>query len=184
MIRPMVRFPAILVAVLIVYQAGCARAGSPALVEAEPVGDWPDTKNVSRVGRIYFAGQPSEAALRLAAAEGVELVINLRPMQEMAKVPFDERELVAALGMRYVTVPVTPSTFSLADVDRFAGQLDTTDGLVLVHCSSSNRCGGLWAAYLVWTHELDWDTALALGKAAGLSRQSMIEAAQRVGQEP
>jgi uncharacterized protein (TIGR01244 family) len=180
----MMRFPAILLTVLLVSLVGCAGSGSPDLVEAEPVGGWPDTKNVSRVGRIYFAGQPSEAALRLAADEGVELVINLRPMQEMTKVPFDERALVDELGMRYVTIPVTPATFSLADVDRFADQLEATDGLVLLHCSSSNRGGGLWAAYLVWTHELDWNTAMALGQAAGLSRQSMIDATQRVAQEP
>ncbi|MHC4770112.1 MAG: protein tyrosine phosphatase family protein, partial [Planctomycetota bacterium] len=136
----MMRFPAILVTVLLVCQAGCARAGAPDLVEAVPVSDWPDTKIVSRAGRIYFAGQPSEAALRLAADEGVDLVINLRPLHEMAKVPFDERALVDELGMRYVTIPVTPSTFSLADVDRFADQLDATEGTVLLHCSSSNRC--------------------------------------------
>jgi uncharacterized protein (TIGR01244 family) len=180
----MKRLLATLFTVLLLGYAGCAGNGSRDLVEAEPIGDWPATKNVSRVGRIYFAGQPSEAALRMAADEGVELVINLRPLQEMARVPFDERALVDELGMRYVAIPVTPATFSLADVDRFAGQLEATDGPILVHCSSSNRCGGLWAAYLVWTHELDWDSALELGKAAGLSRESMIEAPQRVAQEP
>jgi len=182
--RSTMRFLTILAIVFVTCQTGCDRAAAPDLVPARPVSGWPDTKIVSRVGRIYFAGQPSEAALRLAAAEGVDLVINLRPMQEMAKVPFDEPGLVAELGMRYVTIPVTPSTFSLADVDRFGDQLSTTDGPVLFHCSSSNRCGGLWAVYLVREHGAAWDEALALGKAAGLSRESMIEAAQRVAQEP
>jgi uncharacterized protein (TIGR01244 family) len=178
------RILTILAIVFVACQTGCDRAAGPNLVPAQPVSGWPDTKNVSRVGRIYFAGQPSEAALRLAAAEGVGLVINLRPTEEMAKVPFDELGLVAELGMRYVSISVTPATFSLADVDRFGEELSATDGPVLFHCSSSNRCGGLWAVYLVREHGAGWDEALALGKAAGLSRLSMIEAAQRLAEGP
>ncbi|MHC4216830.1 MAG: protein tyrosine phosphatase family protein [Planctomycetota bacterium] len=175
----------ILISVLIAGQVGCVRRnGPPPVHPAEPVTGWPDTPRVSRAGRVFFAGQPGEAALRMAAAEGVDLVINLRPDQEMAKVPFDEPALVAELGMRYVSIPVTPPTFSPADVDRFDEELDTTSGLVLFHCSSSNRCGGLWAAYLVREADLAWETALPLGQAAGLARESMIEAAQQVAQSP
>jgi uncharacterized protein (TIGR01244 family) len=187
----MMRFQTILLAALVICQAGCDRAAEPQVMAAgaefeaaEAVSGWPDTKNVSRVGRIFFAGQPGEAALRRAAAEGVELVINLRPAPEMAKVPFDEPALVAELGMRYVAIPVTPSTFSAADVDRFAEALATSEQPVLFHCSSSNRTGGLWAVYLVREHGAGWAEALELGKAAGLSRQSMIEAAQRVAEGP
>jgi protein tyrosine phosphatase (PTP) superfamily phosphohydrolase (DUF442 family) len=69
-------------------------------------------------------------------------------------------------------------------VDRFAEELATTDGPVLLHCKKSNLVGGLWAAYLVREHGAGWDEALALGKAAGLSRLSMIEAAQRLAEGP
>ncbi|MHC4210355.1 MAG: protein tyrosine phosphatase family protein [Planctomycetota bacterium] len=183
------RFLTILLAALVVGHAGCERAAEPEviaaeaeLVAAEPVSGWPGTKKVSRVGRIFFAGQPGEAGLRQAAAEGVGLVINSRTTQEMARVPFDEPALVAELGMRYVAIPVAPSTFSAADVDRFAEALATTEGPVLFHCATANRSGGLWAAYLVRTHGVAWETALELGQAAGLSRQSMIEAARRVAE--
>lgn len=180
----MMRFLTILTIVFVACQTGCDRAADPDLVAAVPVSGWPDTAKVSRVGRIWFAGQPSEAALKLAAIEGVGLVINLRPDEEMAKVPFDEPGLVAELGMRYVSIPVTPATFSRADVDRFAAEITSTDGPVLFHCSSSNRCGGLWTVYLMREHGLSWVEALALGKAAGLRRQSMIDAVQRVAEEP
>jgi len=185
------RFQTILLAALIAGHAGCERAPRPEviaagaqLVAAEPVSGWPGTKNVSRAGRIFFAGQPGEAALRQAAAEGVALVINSRTAQEMTRVPFDEPALVAALGMQYVVIPVTPSTFSAADVDRFAEALAATDGPVLFHCATANRSGGLWAAYLVRKRGLPWERALDLGRAAGLSRQSMIEAARRVAESP
>ena len=47
-------------------------------------------------------------------------------------------------------IPVTPKSFSADVVDRFAKALDeASGGGVLVHCASSNRAGGIWAAYLV-----------------------------------
>jgi uncharacterized protein (TIGR01244 family) len=147
---------------------------------AEAVEGWPDTPRLSRTGRYYFAGQPGEAGFRRAAAEGVALVINLRVDAEMAKVPFDEPALVADLGLEYVAIPVTPATFSAATVDRFAEAIATTDQPVLVHCASSNRVGGLWAAYLARVRTLDSDAALELGKTAGLRSPGMIEATRRV----
>jgi uncharacterized protein (TIGR01244 family) len=165
-------------------EARAPAAEAPELVAAVPVHGWPDTKNVSRAGRVFFAGQPGAASLRAAAADGVGLVINLRPGPEMAKVPFDEPALVAELGMRYVSIPVTTPAFSSADVDRFTEALAATDRPVLLHCASSNRCGGLWAAYLVREHGLDLDKALELGRAAGLRTSGMVTAARRVARAP
>jgi uncharacterized protein (TIGR01244 family) len=178
------RILTILAIVFVACQTGCDRSAGPNLVPAQPVSGWPDTLNVSRAGRLFFAGQPSEAALRLAAGEGVVLVINLRPAEQMAEVPFDEAAVVEDLGMRYVTIPMAPPAVSRADVDRFAEELAPTDGPVLLHCKKSNLVGGLWAAYLVREHGIGWEDALALGKAAGLFKEPTIEAARRVAQEP
>ena len=100
----------------------------------------------------------------------------------MARVPFDEPALVAELGVDYVTIPVTPATLSAATVDRFEEEIATTDEPVLVHCSTAKRVGGLWAAYLVRSHGLDWEQAVELGKAAGLRQPAMIAAARRVAE--
>jgi protein tyrosine phosphatase (PTP) superfamily phosphohydrolase (DUF442 family) len=100
------------------------------------------------------------------------------------KVPFDEPALRDQLGMRYVRMPVTPDSFSAADVERFSqtmAQLQPDD-VLLVHCASSNRVGGLWAAYLRKHHKLSMEEALAHGRAAGLSRDSMIAAVRRVAE--
>lgn len=51
---------------------------------------------------------------------------------------------------------------------------------MLIHCASSNRVGGLWAAYPVRYCGYGIDEAIRLGGAAGRSRQSMIDAAKRV----
>ena len=51
-----------------------------------------------------------------------------------------------AQGLRYVWVPVTPDTLSLADVEAVEKVLDDpASGPVLLHCVSSNRVGGVWA---------------------------------------
>lgn len=189
------RLQTILVIVGVLWLVSCSQqpdtspdaepAGQAATVQrAEPVSDWPDTSNVSRAGRFYFAGQPGEAAFRKAAADGVTMVINLRTEPEVAGLPFDEPALVAELGMKYVNIPVMPADFSPAIVDRFAEVVATTDQPVLVHCGSSNRVGGMWAAYLARTRGMPWDQALELGRTAGLRSQTIIDSAQRAAAGP
>ena len=54
--------------------------------------------------------------------------------------------MVEAQGLRYVSVPVTPETLSLADVEAVEKVLaDAGARPVLLHCASSNRVGAVWA---------------------------------------
>ena len=149
-------------------------------LEARPVPAWPGTPNMSRAGRVWFAGQPGPEGLRAAAAEGVGLVVNLRQAQEMHSLPFDEPALVKQLGMRYENIPIIPESFCCADVERFARLLESTGGPVLVHCGSSNRVGGLWAAYAARHRSVALEAALLAGRKAGLRGDSMVEAVRRV----
>lgn len=152
------------------------------VVKAEPVEEWSDKfRNVFHMDKYYFAGIPSEEGLRQAADRQVSLVISLLPDDQQASgVEFDEPALLEELGVSYAQIPVMPDTFSRADVDRFATLIADQDGGVLVHCASSNRCGGLWAAYLHLHRGMDLEDAIEVGKSAGLNRDSMIEAVRRV----
>ena len=173
-------------AVLLVLLSGCTapRLATVAVDEAAPQQDWEGINNLFRDGLFYFGGQPDAAAFqRLAEEAGIQTVINLRRPQELERLDFDEPAVVEALGMRYVNIPITPDGFSAADVDRFAAVLAETKGPVLLHCGSSNRAGGLWAAYLAQHRSIDLDEAIRRGKTAGLSRETMIEAVRRVAQE-
>jgi len=129
---------------------------------------------------------PTEAGLRTAEKRGVGLVINvISEPESTTRIAFDEEKVVEGLGMKYVFIPVTPGSFSVGDVDEFAAALSTMgDGeKVLIHCASSNRAGGIWAAYLARKLGMNEDDALARGREAGLNRESMVGAVKRVIEE-
>ena len=160
---------------------GCAsQRMTAAEATAVPLGGWDELPNASKAGNVTFGGQPSEQAIRQFGADGGTKVIDLRTHEGRDTAGFDEQAAVATEGMVYVHVPMSSSTFSAGDVDRFADALGDADGPVLVHCGSSNRAGGMWAAYLA--REMGWDVEAAMeaGRAAGMSSESVEAAARRV----
>lgn len=140
--------------------------------------------NLYEAQRFCFAGQPDEPTLVwLLEDRGVRTVINIRVPGEMTGMGMDARGLAEEYGARYESIPVSVSTFSRADIDRFAEIISASEGRVLVHCASSNRVGGLWAAYLATHHDVPIEDAIEIGRSAGLSRASMADAARRVAAE-
>jgi uncharacterized protein (TIGR01244 family) len=149
---------------------------------ASTAGDLPQTiegvpnYHVVRPG-LATAGQPSPEALRRLKALGFKTVLNLRTEAEGAR---DEEAIVREEGLRYVWVPVMPATLSAKDVDAVAAVLDDPEaGPVLMHCSVSNRAGGLLAAALARKGK-SLDEAEAEGVKAGLASDSMKDAVRRV----
>ncbi len=149
--------------------------------------DWEGVPHLSRVHNVLFAGQPTEEGFRLLAERGVNVVINLRPESEMQRaIEFDEPALVESLGMDYVHIPMTPATFSADDVQRLQASINRPAKVAgeplrfVIHCRSSNRCGGLWAAFLHENYPFEEPEAIEYGKLAGLRSESMIEATKRV----
>jgi uncharacterized protein (TIGR01244 family) len=125
-------------------------------------------------GRVYIAGQPSQAALEKLKERGVTAVVNLRGPAEMADpklVPYDEAAAVSALGMEYVHIPLNGRDFPYTSdaVDRFAAVLGRHTGPVVLHCASGGRVSHLWAAYLIRHRGFSLDAALAHGEAIGIA---------------
>lgn len=147
---------------------------------AAPLDGWADVRNVSRAGEFTFAGQPTEASLRQYAADGGAMVIDLRTHQEHDSPDFDEAAEVKGLGMSYVNIPMSPASFSAGDVDRLGEALDEAKGPVLLHCGTSNRVGGMWAAYLARKRGWSTEAAMEAGRAAGMRSEDVEEAARRV----
>jgi len=125
-------------------------------------------------GRVYIAGQPSEAALARLKERGITAVVNLRTPREVAdrhQVPYDEAAAAAGLGFEYVHIPLGGSDFPYTTeaVDRFASVLDRHSGPVLLHCAVAWRASYVWAAYLIRHRGFTLDAALARGEAIGIS---------------
>jgi uncharacterized protein (TIGR01244 family) len=146
---------------------------------ATPVLEAGGLPDATRAGRVTFAAQPTEDGIRRFAAEGGGTVVDLRTHEGRDVPGFDERGLVESLGLRYVSIPVSSSTLSPADTDRFHEVLEGSDAPVLLHCGTSNRAGGLWAAYLARHHGWDVERAIEAGRAAGLRSEPVEEAARR-----
>lgn len=122
---------------------------------------------------LYTAGQPSDAAWKKLAQEGVTTVINLRSNEEMAGHP--EAQLVQENGMKYIHIPVAGAGDITHEKAALLQQaLAQTEGKVIVHCASSNRVGALLAINAA--QESSLEEALEFGKKAGLaSLQPAVE---------
>ena len=159
-------------AVLAVLAAAPLAAEVPESVDPAAIPNY----RVVRPG-LATGGQPSPEGLARLKEMGFRTVINLRTEREGA---LDEAEPVKAAGLRYVWVPVSPGTFSAADVDAVAKVLDDPEaGPVLLHCSSANRVGGVWTVLQVRKGK-PLEEAEAEGRAIGLASPAMREAVRRV----
>jgi len=157
--------------VLAVVAVAAAAAGEP-----PPTVDAGSIPNYRLVQPgLATAGQPAQEALAKLKDMGFRTVVNLRTEQEGTAA---ERVVVEGQGLRYVSVPVTAESLSLADADAVEKVLhDPSSGPILLHCASSNRVGAVWA--LIQSREgKSLDEALAAGREAGL-RSPQLEAAVR-----
>ena len=126
---------------------------------------------------LAVAGLPSPAALLKLKEQGFKTVIDLRSEAEGLAA---EKASVEGQGLRYVSVPITAQSFSLADATKVKAVLeDPGSGPVLMHCQSSNRVGGV-IAVIEAKNGKSLEQALDEGRKAGLRGDAMVEAVKRV----
>lgn len=158
-------FFVVLTAVLI---AGCATTAADEPVVTLPASAIHADASVLPAKGYVSTGQPDATILRAAAEAGYVGVVDLRTADEPRGL--DERATTEQLGMTYVSLPVggpQDVTYeNAAELDRI---LATMPGPVLLHCASGNRVGALFALRAKAAGASD-DEALAIGKAAGLTR--------------
>lgn len=161
---------------LALVSAATAAAQSPTVPDSVDAALIPNYV-VVRPG-LAAAGRPTDEALRQLKAQGFGTVIDLRTPSEEG-LP-EEKAALEAQGIKYVQVPVTPASFSAADVDRVRAALEAPDaGPVLMHCASANRVGAVWAV-LQARAGTPIEDAIADGRRVGLRSAAMVEAARRV----
>lgn len=163
--------------------AACRRPHEPVRAdEVEGPFTWGATSSVTHVRHLWLSGQPDEATLEAARAEGVGIVIDLREPDEHA---WDEKQAVEDLGMAYHNVPVPREQpfppDALARIDALVRENE--DEQILVHCSTGNRAAGWLATHLVGVHGMGLEDALAVGRKAGITKDAIIErVASHVGE--
>ena len=91
-----------------------------------------DTEEQARIAEI----------MKQAAESGVVAVVSLRPESEWSSIGYDERALVSELGMEFISIPMTASTFETAHVDLLDDALANINGPVLIHCRRASRGSG------------------------------------------
>lgn len=120
--------------------------------------------------QLVIGGQPTAELLREAAAAGIKVVVNLRPEGEEDP-GFDEAALAAELGMTYLRVPVARqgglTEENLRQFDAVLGQVGAQPALL--HCSTGNRVGAMFALHAALYGGLDVEAAIEFGKARGLT---------------
>jgi uncharacterized protein (TIGR01244 family) len=107
-----------------------------------------DILNWRRIdARITTSGQPSEAQLAEIQKLGVTTVINLALHTHEKALP-DEAASVAALGMKYVHIPVPFDAPRDADFDAFVAAMKESEGQkVHVHCIVNMRVSAFFYRY-------------------------------------
>jgi uncharacterized protein (TIGR01244 family) len=97
--------------------------------------------------RITTSGQPTETQLADIAALGVRYVINLGLHSHEKALP-DEAATVAALGMKYVHIPVDFKNPTECDFDAFCAALEETSNVAThVHCIANYRVSAFFYLY-------------------------------------
>lgn len=83
----------------------------------------------------------------IATQNDTVLVIDLRTKEEGAEV---EARQMSAANINYVNIPVGRAALDRKTVDRFSKLIrDNSHQKIVVHCSSGNRAGLMWAAHLI-----------------------------------
>lgn len=108
---------------------------------------------------IITGGQPTADQLRAVAAEGVTTVINLAP-PDSSRSLVDEADIVGALGMNYIYIPVdwkAPQAEDFTQFEQAMAQLPA--GKTLIHCAANFRVTAFYSLYA--QKHLGWSEAEA-----------------------
>lgn len=106
---------------------------------------------------------------RALADAGFRTFVDLRSDAEVAP---EVKAAAEAVGLAYERVPIAgDADLDLASARALHALLDDpARGPLVLACASGNRVGALVAAERFWLHGVPGESALAIGKSAGLTR--------------
>lgn len=120
--------------------------------------------------RLTLAGQPQPEDWAALAAEGFQVVINMRSDPERAA---SQQQNAEAAGLRYIHLPLPVYELEPEHLEQYHQTLAATQGRVFLHCRSATRVALMWLLdrimYDGWTRE----QAEAALRAAGYDDDAM-----------
>lgn len=119
--------------------------------------------------RLITGGQPTEAQIRSAAEDGIQVVINLATIDPRYSLD-DEAGLVQSLALEYHHIPVDWEQPTPADYDAFVGLMQqNADKRTLLHCAANYRVTAFYSLYA--RQHLGWTEARADALRAAIWRR-------------
>ncbi len=160
-------------------------AEAPAAAETKPAEAAPPAPALTSIAilnaktptpGVITGGQPTEEQLQQAKDSGVKVVVNLRAKGEKGEL-VNEGEKVAELGMKYVHMPIESKAWNGLNEDNAKKLAELlTEGPVLVHCTSGERAGALFALKAFYVDKQSAEEALKVGEDHGLTMEKVKKA--------
>jgi protein tyrosine phosphatase (PTP) superfamily phosphohydrolase (DUF442 family) len=131
--------------------------------------------------RTVTSGRPSTKQLGRLAELGFKTVLNLQTEPEGS---LAEGEIVEALGMVYVNIPIASHDIKTDQIAKFSETLTKSNNYpMLILCQSSNRVGGLILLHEVLYQNTELAAALEAARRAGLKPSLERPLLQRITAE-
>lgn len=113
---------------------------------------------------IWLAGQPDMDQLQAWAEAGRTAVINIRPADELADLPFDASKATLNAGMTYAQFGVGGTeSFDPSMTSALTRQLQMhSEENVVLHCVSGTRAAHIYTAHLIETGQIAAEDANTL----------------------
>lgn len=109
--------------------------------------------------KLSSSGMPTPEQLNEIAQAGKKVVINLATAKSEGAIP-NEEELVTALGMKYIHIPVDWSNPTAENLAEFFAAMDThKEDDIFVHCQANYRATAFISLYRI--QRLGWEKAEA-----------------------
>jgi len=118
---------------------------------------------------LITAGQPSQEQVAALRSAGVTHFVSLRPTTEDGA--GWEEALASSEGFDFNRLPISGAgSLTRENVEAFAEIMEEVgDEPAVLYCASSNRVGAMLALKAHWIDGASPETALELGRSAGLS---------------
>jgi uncharacterized protein (TIGR01244 family) len=120
--------------------------------------------------RLTLAGQPQPEDWARLAAEGFQVVINMRGDPERAAA---QQSAAQAAGLRYIHLPLPAYELEPEHLAAFHTLIQAQAGRIFLHCRSATRVALMWlldrTVYDGWSQE----RAEAALRAAGYDEEAM-----------